>query len=65
MNPDSDGDGFSDSVEVLSGSDPNDPLSQPVPSVPSLPTTGLGVLVLALLASGSRLLRARARSSRE
>ena len=31
LNPDSDGDSFIDSVEIFSDSDPNDPLSFPVP----------------------------------
>ncbi|HKX46012.1 MAG TPA: hypothetical protein VJP77_04870, partial [Planctomycetota bacterium] len=37
---DSDGDGWADGDEVAQGSDPNDPLSAPGPSVPLLPAGG-------------------------
>jgi hypothetical protein len=44
-NADTDGDGFDDGVEVAAGSDPNDPLSTPLP--PKIP--GLGALAGTLL----------------
>lgn len=64
-NPDSDGDGFADGVEVAAGSDPNNPLSVP-PDVPALGPAGGAVFAAALLAAGAlsrRRRRSRARIS--
>jgi 6-phosphogluconolactonase (cycloisomerase 2 family) len=51
---DTDGDGFDDDVEVVGGTDPNDPLSFPgVPvTVPVLGPAGIGLLGFGLLATG-------------
>lgn len=48
LNPDSDGDGAEDGLEVASGSDPNDPGSLPLP--PPVPLGGAGSLILLLAA---------------
>jgi hypothetical protein len=47
-NPDTDGDGFSDGVEVDAGSDPLDPDSTPG-SIPTLGPLGAALLVLAIV----------------
>jgi hypothetical protein len=62
LDPDTDGDGFEDGVEVAAGTNPLDPLDFPqappfVPPVPALPP--LGLAVLAGLLAGTGLLRAR------
>jgi hypothetical protein len=60
---DSDGDGFDDGIEVLEGTDPNDPLDFPAAVVPSL--SGLGGALLGglmLLVGGRGLGRRRARA---
>jgi hypothetical protein len=54
-NPDTDGDGAKDGEEVLAGTDPNNPLDFPFPTVPVLPiwalwTLGSGVLGTGMLA---------------
>lgn len=61
---DSDGDGWNDGVEVAQGSDPNDPLSTPNPSVPLLPIGGVLVLCLSLGAVAARRIDRRVRGQR-
>jgi hypothetical protein len=60
---DSDGDIFSDSFEILAGTDPNNPASFPGagegPTVPSLWGWGPGVLSLALVGAGAFAIRKR------
>jgi hypothetical protein len=57
---DTDGDGFDDGVEVLAGTDPNDPLEFPgAPAVPSVSAFGGAVLCGLLLLAGGRGLRRR------
>ncbi len=58
LNPDTDGDGYSDGAEVTAGSDPNNPASTPL-MIPTLGTPGAGLLALALLVAGRRLLGRR------
>jgi len=58
-NPDTDGDGANDGVEVLAGTDPNDPLSFPFPVVPALPIWGLWVLGSGVVGTGLLALRRR------
>jgi YVTN family beta-propeller protein len=57
-NADTDGDGFSDGVEVAAGTDPNNPNSDPV-KVPTLNASGLLLTVLSILGSGFLLRRRR------
>lgn len=65
FDPDSDGDGYLDGVEVLRGSDPNDPQSLPVFPLPALSAPATALLVSAiLLGAGWALRRRRALSSR-
>jgi sugar lactone lactonase YvrE len=59
---DTDGDGFDDDVEVALGSDPNDPLSTPAPSVPSLGVLSAAVLGVLMLLVADFGLRRRARA---
>ena len=59
-NPDSDGDGFDDGVEVLAGTDPTDELSfpaTPTSQVPALGALGLWAAVALLLGAGLWLQR--------
>jgi hypothetical protein len=59
---DTDGDGFDDDVEVLAGTNPNNPFEYPgsVP-VPALPGIGMAVLAgLMLIAAGVFLRRRKA-----
>jgi hypothetical protein len=58
-NPDSDGDSFSDGVEVSAGTDPNDPASYPGAPVPSLGPWGSAGLLMAMLLAGRWALRRR------
>ncbi len=59
LNPDTDGDGVGDGVEVLHNTDPNDPLS--VPGF-VLPSTGAGgQLLLAFLMAGAAVCALRLR----
>jgi len=58
---DSDGDGFSDGVEVAAGWDPNDPGDPSPVAVPALPLPGLALAALLLAAAAARLGAARAR----
>ncbi len=57
---DTDGDGFDDDVEVLSGTDPNNPLDFPgsVPALGSWPAFVLGVGLLIAMRVGLRRMRA-------
>jgi sugar lactone lactonase YvrE len=57
--PDTDGDGFEDGIEVLSGTDPNDPLDFPAPQVPLLDTPLALLLGAVLLATAGFVLRRR------
>ncbi|MCH7643844.1 MAG: hypothetical protein IH974_03330 [Myxococcales bacterium] len=53
INPDTDGDGFSDGEEVAAGSNPNDPASTPTSTeVPALPGLGQPLLVVLMLVAG-------------
>ncbi len=45
---DTDGDGFDDGVEVLAGTDPNDPLSFPSSPIPALPAWAFPILGIAV-----------------
>jgi hypothetical protein len=51
LEPDTDGDGFSDGEEVVAGADPNDPTSVPNGStaVPALTPFGTFLLILSIL----------------
>ena len=51
MNPDTDGDGFTDGEEVQAGSDPTDSASTP-PALPALPAYGHLLLIVLMLAAG-------------
>jgi hypothetical protein len=61
LNADSDGDGFDDGIEVLAGSDPNDPESVPTAALPALTHRGLALLMggILLAAVGALALRRR------
>jgi DNA-binding beta-propeller fold protein YncE len=61
LNADSDGDGFDDGIEVLAGSDPNDPESVPTAALPALTHRGLALLLggILLAAVGALALRRR------
>jgi hypothetical protein len=61
LNPDSDGDGFTDGHEVQAGTNPLDPDSFPFSAVPALPLAARGVLTALVLGVG--LLAARRRKS--
>jgi hypothetical protein len=62
-NPDTDGDGFDDGVEVLAGTDPNNPAefpgSGPPVAVPSISGIGLALLCGVVLMVGRLGLRRR------
>jgi hypothetical protein len=60
LNPDTDGDGYSDGAEVSGGSDPNDPQSTP-PPVPLLPGGPIPMIVVLLAATGVAMRRRRSR----
>ncbi len=62
LNPDTDGDGWNDWIEIVVGSDPNDPESvPPVSSVPALGTVGRLLLVATLLGGAWWIVAARRR----
>jgi hypothetical protein len=52
---DTDGDSYSDGVEVAAGTDPNNPASFPSPQVPAIPLPGLVVLGAAIAAVSRRM----------
>ena len=58
-NPDTDGDGFEDGVEVNQGTDPNNPLDFPNSQLPLLPGFGAAILGGTLVAMGYWRLRRR------
>ena len=62
LNPDSDGDGISDSAEIAGGTDPNDPNDPAM--VPSLAPTPLGALGTLILTLGVAFLGLRRRPPR-
>ena len=57
LDPDSDGDGFADVVEIAQGSDPNDPNSPQI--VPALPPAAIPVIVALFLGGASPAFRGR------
>jgi hypothetical protein len=63
LNADSDGDGFDDGIEVLAGSDPNDPESVPTAALPALTHRGLAVLMGGILVLAAGALAGRRRRS--
>lgn len=60
---DTDGDGFDDDVEVVLGSNPNDPESTPAPAIPLLPGALAPLLALALALAPRALRRTIWRST--
>ena len=61
---DSDGDTYSDGVEVAQGSDPTDPASTPdAPHIPALPLPGLALLAIAISAAARRAIPRRGHGS--
>jgi hypothetical protein len=56
---DTDGDGFDDGIEVLAGTDPNNPFDFPSSSVPSMSGRNVGLLCSLLLVAGWFGLRRR------
>jgi hypothetical protein len=55
LDPDTDGDAFSDGDEVAAGTDPTDPASNPAAPVPSLTPAGAVLLAALLLAGAARV----------